>query len=248
MKKLLLSLLLVAGLAQSGWAQIAVDNSTAGGYQNSGTALTFSHTVNSTTNGLLTVCGGTRNNAAPPETATATYNGSSMTQQVTRVDGTFGVIRVYLWTLKVADGLVTGTHDVVITFSGTPSESYGGAVSFTGVNQTTPVSNAIGNDDRTTDASVTVTSSAGSVVVDCMAAAGANLAAATATQTQQYSQISGGLTDLNGQSTAAGAASVNMGWTFGVVTNTWVALGMSLNVAATSTCRGALSLMGVGGC
>ncbi len=230
MRNKLIAVLIALGL----WcvpvqAQIALDGYTGGQWQVTDTTLTFSHTVTSNTDGLLTVCTGNRNGAS--ETTGVTFNGDAMTKAADHTDTTYGVIRASLWYLKMPD---TGTHDVEITTAATPTViTMGGAASFTGVDQTTPVSNPNTADGNSVSSSVTITSSTGSMVVDCFYGAGANSLAAVPTQTGIWSYIEGaGTTDLAGQSRASGAASVAMAWDFDGVTEAWVAMGMSMNAAS----------------
>lgn len=230
MKRLSLLFLLVALYSESAWAQIAYDNATAGGFQASGNSLTFSHTVNSNTNGQLSVCAYSRNNQT---VSGVTYNGVAMTKAAEVTDSTFGVVYASLWSLVAP---ATGANNVVVSFTGTPSVMSGAsAVSYTGVDQTTPYSNATTNSGNSASSTVTVTSSTGSLVVDCMTSASGSVAAdptpgagQTGRGVQHDSMAQG---DGFGLSQKNGAASVAMTWTWDGVAHVWDALGFNLNTA-----------------
>lgn len=225
MRRLALACLFVLGLASPGWAAIAVDNSTAGGT----TSGTFAHTVNSNTDGLLTVCAGTHV-AAGVVVSGVTYNGVAMTKAIELADPTFTNVLSSLWYLKMP---ATGTNNVVITFSGTVNRFGVGAVSFTGVDQTTPISNATSASNTAGDSTINVTSSIGSVVVDCLSVGSGGTP--TAGQTLRWSQIEGVFGDDSGQQTAAGAASVTMTWDWTAAAALYCTTAMSVNAASTAS-------------
>lgn len=241
MKTLLVALFWVLILAnQPVLAQIAVDNAAAGGTADSVSSLTFSYTVNSNTNGVLTVCAGSVLTPTFSTVTGVTYNGVAMTLVKEEHETTFSAGYNSLWILKAP---ATGAHNVVITFSASSLRVSGGAVSFTGVDQTTPQSNAASAQGASTSSSTTVTSVSGSVVTGCAYELG-SINAPTSGNTQQWSQSEGGFGDGSGQATASGAASVNMTWTWGGGTNVWVDVATSLNAAsggATAINNGMLS-------
>src|SRR4029453_17586601 len=107
----------------------------------------------------------------------------------------------------------TGAHPVQVTLTGGPADIEGGSVSFVGVDQTTPVRNVVTNAGAGTAPSVAVASAPGNMVVDAMVT-GCNGTITSSKTLRWLRQVNcstaGG---VGGQSTAAGAASVTMGYT-----------------------------------
>jgi hypothetical protein len=141
-------------------------------------------------------------------TMSATYNGASMTSAgFVNSDGTdvSGVQLFYLLAPPV------GSHTVQVTLSGGTADLEAGSISFTGVNQTTPVTNIESNYGSGTSASVAVPSATGDMVVDAIANGSA---IASSGQTLRWlKNQNGNTTGGNGaQSTAAGASSVTMSY------------------------------------
>ena len=102
-----------------------------------GSSLTFSHTVESITNGGLVVCASREDNPASAITVTGvTFNGDAMTKigEVTSTDPTFDIY-VSLWFL-VNPEEVTG--NVIITYSGSSDGVFGTAMTMAGVAQSNP--------------------------------------------------------------------------------------------------------------
>uniref|UniRef100_UPI00262434A2 DUF4347 domain-containing protein n=1 Tax=Zoogloea sp. TaxID=49181 RepID=UPI00262434A2 len=153
-----------------------------------------------------------------------TYGGVGMTL-VGRSSS--GVVPVEIW--KLVNPTV-GTASVVASFSATTAAA-GGATTYNGVDQTTPVRgsfvSAFGN---STTVSVTVASAPGDLVIDAQSwqglpSGGAPGPGQTITWSQQNASITGGSTS------EAGAASVEMSSSFGSSTN-WVIGAVSLKAAA----------------
>jgi hypothetical protein len=108
----------------------------------------------------------------------------------------------------------------------------GGSVSFTGVDQTTPVRNIVTNAGASTSPTVSVTSAPGDMVVDAMAN-GCN-GTITSRQALRWAKSVNCATGAgNGaQSTAAGAASVTMGYT--IPSDWWGIIAMDIVAAGSS--------------
>jgi hypothetical protein len=111
----------------------------------------------------------------------------------------------------------TGTHTVKVSYSGCTSDVEAGSISFTGVNQSTPLVHVTTNFGSGTSATITVTNASGDMVVDVV---GNGSAINSSSQTLRWIKNQNGNTAHgNGaQSTASGASSVTMGYT---VTNDW---------------------------
>jgi hypothetical protein len=160
-----------------------------------------------------------------------TYNGSAMTLVNTSVETDFE-LRASLYRY-IAPG--TSSQTCAINFSGA---AYGalGVTSYTGVDQTTPISNSsIANGDNDS-ATVTVTSATDEMVTDIVCFFNNNVGtpAVGAAQTSRfYTKDSWG--DAGVASTEAGAASVTMSWTLNIPSGYqhWAQVAASLKAAST---------------
>jgi len=125
----------------------------------------------------------------------------------------------------------SGTHAVQVTLNGGTADLEGGSVSFTGVDQTTPVRNIATTSGSGTTPSVSVTSAPGDLVVDAMVTGcdGGITSSQTVRWLRQANCDSAG--GNGAQSTAAGAASVTMGYS--VPADWWGMLAMDLVAAGT---------------
>lgn len=176
---------------------------------NNVSSLTWSHTC-SGSNRLLWVCAG--NGALlPTATTSVTYNGVAMTE-VGDVVQTFAHASHHY--LVAPD---TGAHDVVVTYAGSNDECIAGAVSYTGVDQSTPVGTFAGANAGTGNPTVNVSSATDELVVDGVYVA-AHQTADTLTvggsQTQRVNnEDSGDGYGVLGMSEEAGAGTVTMSWT-----------------------------------
>ena len=171
-----------------------------------GTSMTWSHTVGSGVDQILIVGLSTDTTVVN----SVTYGGQALTL-IGSQDDPGGSSRVELWYLLAPP---TGTNDIVATFADT-TRAIGGATSWSGVNQTTPLGTAVFASGSDGSATVTVTSSVGEVVVDALSANG-NTATPGTGQTQRWNLNQGGLTGAG--SSKDGAAAVTMSWT---VTDNW---------------------------
>lgn len=240
-----LALFLIA-LASPAWGAVAFDAVGSGSNTNA-SSLTFSITIVSATNGLVTVgCGlGVANTN---DTITGvTFAGSAMTKATSRHcnDATCG--EMSLWYFKNTS--LTGAQTIVASRSGTPDPTDAiecGAVSFTGVDQTTPIGtpvNAVGN---STAPSVAVNDSvAGDLVVDALATG--SFVTSSGQTNRWLINVNAGTCGGNGAgSTATGGGTVTMSYT---VTSDFWAIG-AVSVKQVSAGGGAgppmRMLMGVG--
>jgi uncharacterized repeat protein (TIGR01451 family) len=192
------------------------------------TTFTFAHTVGIGADRVLIVGVSVYNSN---KTVTAcTYGGTALTR-LGFLDGGSGSNdrRMEMWRLVNPPA---GTANVVVTFSSS-AKAVIGAVSFFGVNQTTPNGSFVSNEASTNLVTLTVPSAAGELVIDCMTVQG-NAATATvgAGQTElwnDYSRSNGGAV-VGCSGTEPGAASVTMTWNLSS-TDYWVIGAVSLKPA-----------------
>lgn len=188
----------------------------------SASSLTFSHTC--TGSDRLLFVGASAGHASG--TSTVTYNAVSMTAESWDINtgGDQNNSGHYL----VAPA--TTANNIVISFGGTAA-SIGGGISFTGVDQSTPVgtaNTAIGADGTAT---VDITSATNEVVVDNVnwENNGAGDITVGADQTSRFDESIAETLGAAG-STEAGAATVTMSWT--ATADDWLIGGLPLKPAA----------------
>ena len=188
-------------LASSAWSVVAFD-ATANSLCTSCTSLTFALTT-SGSDRLLIVGAGWGDTTG--SITGVTYNSVALTS-VTVVNNSSDA-NSHMWQLIAPN---TGANNVVISASETMSELVGGAVTFTGVDQTTPLGTAATNSGNSTTITVTVSSATDEIVIDAMAF-GNTGATVDASQTARWDRDGSVLTS-GGGSTEAGAASTVMSW------------------------------------
>jgi uncharacterized repeat protein (TIGR01451 family) len=194
-------------------AQIAFDASTSSGSP-SNTMLSWSHTVGAGQNRLLVVgVSNAANNPPAPSSTSVTYAGHGLTRQVIN---DAGIDVVEIWTLVAPP---SGTATVTVTLSG-PTPVVGGSVSFTGVDQNTPIratNHSGGSGLMSLTVSTSVTTAPGDMVIDAVAGNVLGIGAggsAAAGQTERWNRLLVVGLDLGGGSTQPGAAgSTTMSWT-----------------------------------
>jgi hypothetical protein len=180
------------------------------------------------TGGTPTACGGV---------TAVTYNGAALTKLGVASNGT---VQAEIWYIKAPS---TGTNNIVIT-APFPTDIMASAVSFTGVDQTTPFKTGTGAFTTafgtSATASRTITSgAAGDPIFDIM---GANTNATptvtnatTAGQTLRNTATGGVRTVAMGQSTAYGkTTSTNMSWTLGSSVD-WAIAAVAIKASTTLT-------------
>jgi len=168
----------------------------------SSSPMTISHTV-SGTDRLLVVAISQGNVNSP--VASITYGGTPLTLFGTE---SAGPPRIEMW--RLLDPLV-GTADVVVTFSGTPSDgAVVGVMNLTNVNQTTPFGPFVSNAGNGT-ASVDVTSAEGELVIDVIAKDNAVAPAVGPGQTERWNNAFSN-SAYGALSTRPGAKTLKMEW------------------------------------
>jgi hypothetical protein len=171
-------------------------------------SLSWSHTVGSGTNRLLVV--GVVGACVP----SVTYGGVALTHAGQVYNNNVAPSTTDLFYLVAP---ATGTNTVQVSYSGCTSDVEAGSISFSGVNQSTPLAHITTNFGSGTNPGVTVTSASGDMVVDVV---GNGSAIASSSQTLRWvkNQNTSTAHGDGAQSTAAGASSVTMGYS---VTADW---------------------------
>jgi len=210
------SALVIAGLAllhlpAEAPGQVQFVNASSGQSGTTTTSFAFPHTVSAGTDRVLIV-GGAIRAGAPVNFTNMTYNGIALT----RILGVTGAddVRAELWYLINPP---VGTFDVRLTASASRNLA-GGAMTFTGVHQTTPIGTPDSAGGQSNSTSVTVTSAPGEMVVDVVAQRDpgtmGTLTAGPLPQAEQYRRDHTNTNMRIAGSTEVGAASVTMSWTF----------------------------------
>lgn len=202
------------------------------------TGITWSHTC-SGSNRLLVV--GVAFSATDTGVTTAvTYNSVSMTSlgKVHTNNQTGGFVELFYLVAPA-----TGANTVSYTASAT-GDLGGGSVSFTGVDQTTPVANTATNFGTGTSVTLSVTNASGNMVVDAMAS-GSDIFSSN--QTIRWNQFlnNNGAAGNSAQSTSASTGSVSMGYT--IADDWWGTIGTSVQAAAVTPAVTTDSVTNVGG-
>ena len=221
---MVLLLALVFGPTAS--AQVAiVAGSSASLVENSGTTntRTLSYTVPPGSNRLLVVTSeGGGNNI---NISSVTWNGGAMNQAAQIMEPSGLNSNAGIWYLTMGSSATSSTANITVTYANNFFWIMT-ATTFSGVNQTTPVSGGTTG----TSASLSVSSATGNMVVDAIGGAptnatvgGGQTAIATASSLSFSSQSAGA-------STASGASSVSMSWSG--FTSDVVHAGVSINQAA----------------
>lgn len=183
--------------------------SSADGTNHNANSLTWSHTVGSGSNRILLVGITTRDGNVVVNSVT--YGGTNLTLIGVEADNGKKV-RMEMWKLIAPN---VGTADIVVSLSAS-KRVVGGAVSLTGVNQTTPnglFSSA--SSSGSTSASLTVSSASGELVVDVIATQGDAKSLTINSGTEIWNRATG---NAGGESRSAGgtingASSVTPSWT-----------------------------------
>ncbi|MGD8989474.1 MAG: DUF2341 domain-containing protein, partial [Syntrophobacterales bacterium] len=199
---------------------------------NTDSSMTVSHTTGSDSDRLMLV--GINVNVNDNETVTGvTYGGTALTKVGEQANGNDAM--VYIYSLVAPD---PGTADVVINFSS--ALNYGaiaGVMTFTGVDQTTPLgafASAIGDD--TTQASVDIASAPGELVFGVVTCEYDPINAAVTGQDVQWNTTTANGNYGAGGTDAGASPSVTMTWGFEVaspVYNHWAIGGVSIKPAGT---------------
>jgi uncharacterized repeat protein (TIGR01451 family) len=174
-------------------------------------SLSWSHTIGAGSNRLLLV--GVSINAGT--TVSSVTWGAQALALVGAQNGQATQSRSEIWSLVAP---ASGTGTITVNMSAAAVFGAGGA-SFSGVDQTTPLGTFVSAGNNSTTPTVTVTSAAGELVFDTLAARGDSLTATVgAGQTQLWNYTTGSSPNdvIGASSTEPGAASVTMSWTLAI--------------------------------
>src|SRR3989344_1369780 len=190
-----------------------VSDSTSTYKSNNTTNLTWLHTVGSGSNRLLLV--GISFWSNPEKLVNSvTYNGVSLVKSGSVWSGGTIGETVNIWHLVNPP---TGTFNIVASFSGAVAP-VGGATSWSGVNQTTPLGTFASAYNTGTLATVNISSAVGEIVQDTVSYSNtATNHTVGAGQTPKWSDATtdGGLYAAGAGSIESGASVTTMSWTFG---------------------------------
>lgn len=192
---------------------------TAGSYAKS---LSWNHTVGSNSNRLLLVSVSFYGSST--SITSITYGTASLT----RIGGIKDINQDQseMWYLI---NPTSGTATIKVNFS-TYVYPVGGATSWSGVDQTAPLSNYTTASGYSKNPSVNVVSKTGAVVEDNLAAYSSSSPTVGSGQTQLWNTVASSV-ELGASSTKPGADSVTMSWTFSL-SRYWAIGGVSINPAA----------------
>ena len=162
-----------------------------------------------------------------PSITGVTYNGVALAQVATIVGTPCGTTTTRSDQWQLVDPS-PGSHNVVVSLSGTAQSIHSGAMAFTGINPTIPVRAWKTLAGAGTTASVTIGSAPGDIVVNTVGQ-GNSVTSPGAGQTERFLKNVDTSNTLNnsGGSTAPGAAMVTMTWTFGS-SDEWQSISSSL--------------------
>ncbi len=240
--------MLVLGTAGVAQAQVAFTTAASAQTGVSNT-LTYALTIPAGANRLLIVSAQIGSNCASstPTVTGVTYAGVALTR-ITSIVGTPcgpAATRSEQWRLIAP---ATGTNDVVVTLSAIPDSLHSGAMAFAGVDQAAPVRAFASASGTGLSSFVSVTSAIGDLVVNTVGQGG-SVTAPGGGQTQRFlfNWSSSTTLDNSAGSTAPGAASVAMTWTFGS-SDEWQTMSSSLRPARQLAFTTPARTLTAGGC
>jgi hypothetical protein len=188
------------------------------------TTLSWSHTVGAGSNRILVV-GVALANGSSQTVSSVEYNGDSLTFIGSKENGTN--VRVELWFLLAPDVGLDNTIDITLDGS---ADIAAGAVTFTGVNQTTPFDSFASATGTGTGPTVDASSAACDVVIDVLGAVAAPSVTAGSGQTLEWTAAYSS-TVTGAQSVEGGAATTTMSHTLGS-SQAWAVGAVSMNPAS----------------
>jgi hypothetical protein len=201
-------------------ASVVLDFASVGQGALGASSLSWSHTVGSGANLALVV--GVVGACVP----SVTYGGVALTHAGQVYNNNTAPSSTDLFVLVAP---ATGTNTVKVSYSSCTSDVEAGSISFTGVNQSTPLAHVTTNYGSGTNPQVTVASASGDMVVDVV---GNGSAITSSSQTLRWLKNQNG-NSAHGdgaQSTAAGASSVTMGYS--VTADWWGIIGADVVAAS----------------
>lgn len=161
--------------------------------------------------------------------SSVTYNGVAATFVKQTVNQ--GNRYMELWRLIAP---ATGANTLAVTFSASMNNVNVQAISFTGVDQTTPLGTSVAGAGNSTTPSVSVSAATNDLVFDAVTIEHAGTFTVGTGQTSRYNGIvAGGGFNKAAGSTEPGAASVTMDWSDTIGGN-WVQIGVPIKPKVTS--------------
>lgn len=211
------------------------------GTSTTGTSLSWNHTC-SGSNRLLVVGAAIGASDDTGITATATYNGTSMTSAglVHSNNSTDGYVQIFYLAAPA-----TGANTVAITITGGSVDIEAGSISFTGTDQSTPLANTTTNAGSGTTASVSITNSSGNMVIDASCCGSGYTTGTNQTMRWLNSLNSNTAAGSGAQSTSASTGSVTM--SYSINDDWWGIIGTSVQSAPTTPVVTTDSITNIGG-
>ena len=211
---------------------VAFDAQSSGGIGNSNT-LTIAHTCSGTERVLLVGVEWNKATSVPTTISSITYNGIALTPGPSAKNANDEAAAIW-YLINPA----TGANSLIITFSGNCAFQFGG-LSYTGVNQTSPISQSSTATGTSTTPSVALTAVAGGYMADSLNALGNLTLTPDASQTQRWNQnrAVGGSRFQGAASDKANPGSYSMKWTASSSSN-WVIAAVALQPPAVTPTTG----------
>lgn len=240
--------LLLAALAAPAIAQAQPAFDAVGVHEQSASATnTLSFTLGAGSNRVLYCAATSGGNGVG--VSGVTYDGDAGTELYDAASSP-GFVHTAIYRWKEADGLATGTANVVATF-GSSTNSILGCMSFNTVDQTTPDDGVTANrESNGASGTNTLTSAVGDLAIDFVSCSGGGVSSASPdTGTERIDDNFAADAQRLFASHRTGAASVTMAWTWNTSICSYVSAALNLNVAGGGGGGGAPSmrmLLGVG--
>lgn len=205
-------LILFLLIANSAMAAIAIDtpSGSTSGTGVGAASLTFSHTATGGSTSVIFVNANSGTTGSHGVVTGITYNTVSLPTKVWAATESGLQYRTEGWYLLQP---AAGAHNVVVTYTtGSGGDDAGaGAISFTGVDQTTVQHNSTTKEQTSATPSITITSATGDVVLATIATDSSTLTT-TSPATEAWKAVNVGSDSSFGSSTTSGAASVSPAW------------------------------------
>ena len=202
---------------------------------NTGSPASFSHTSSGSDRLAVAMIVFQKDSTAV--NGTPTYGGANMTK-LTEFDPVNAIGKIEIWYIVAP---ATGAQTVSIAWTATGDDAIISVASFTGVDQTTPLSGAATAEGTSNAPSVVVTSATDDLVVDVVESEAAS-STPGADQTERVDTVSGGAAGHIAVTTEPGAANVSMSETLNA-SEKWAKIGFNIEAAAAGDTLFAQSIM-----
>jgi PKD repeat protein len=212
---------------------IAYDAASSTTLSTAGSSMSWTHTTGSGNNRFLIVAVGIHASSGTPTTVTnVTYGGTAMTQETTDIySATTPQIREYTFILI---NPASGSNTIKANFAASTTAE-GGSVSYTGVDQTTPIQSAATNKGSGTSESASVTVSGSNRWVfghlACYRTSGSYTITDGSGQNRRWGQTSQLYKGVADDKSSVSSGSVSMSWTT-TSTVSWVVSDLAINPAS----------------